>query len=138
MGAGRGNRISVQRVCRFLAVLAALVVVDGPMLIGQGWAWITMIHDRAPEMGLQDAVEDTLSGDHPCPMCLALAEERRKDDEEAPIAETRLLAKFAPVVGGELQAPAVRARTICSWETPVRQHGSSRWDDVPRPPPRMG
>ncbi len=60
------------------------------------------------------------------------------DDGETPIAETRLLAKFAPVVGGELQAPAGRARTICSWETPVRQQGSSRWDDVPQPPPRMG
>lgn len=125
-------------VCRLLALLAAFVVVDGPMVIGQSWAWVTMVCDRTPAMGFTEAVADTMSGENPCPMCLALAEERQKEREEAPIRETRPLAKFAPVVGGAIPHRTGGARSACTWESPDRSHPLLRWDDVPLPPPRVG
>ena len=108
------------------------------MVIGQSWAWVTMVYDRAPAMGIGDAVADTLSGENPCPMCLALAEERQKEREEAPINETRPLAKFAPVVGTAMSHRSLGSRTISTWETPVRSWAPPGWDDVPPPPLRVG
>ena len=88
-------------------------------------------------MGFTEAVADTLSGENPCPMCLALAEERQKEREEAPIAETRPLAKFAPVVGAAIPHRTGGARPASRWETTVRSAAMVRWDDVPLPPPRV-
>lgn len=133
-----GHQDAVHRVARILTLLAALVVVDGQMVIGQSWAWLTMVHDRAPEMGFAEAVADTLSGDHPCERCLSLKEGRNKDKEEAPINETRPLAKFAPVVGGSTMPPEYLAQVLTGWEAMPDAGALMRSDDVPSPPPRLG
>ncbi len=133
-----GHQDAVHRVARILTLLAALVVVDGQMVIGQSWAWLTMVHDRAPEMGFAEAVADTLSGDHPCERCLSLKEGRKKEKEEAPINETRPLAKFAPVVGGSMMEAAYTSQTPGAWESFRRNRALIRSDDVPSPPPRLG
>ncbi len=60
---------------RILCLLAALYTVNAHLYLGQGIAWVTMIQDRAPKLGLTEAVADILSGAHPCDRCLAVAAE---------------------------------------------------------------
>ncbi len=43
-----------------------------------------MITDRAPALGLSEAVSNTFSGDHPCDICKALAEVTEQEKEQAP------------------------------------------------------
>ena len=121
---------------RLLCLLAALCAVNAHLFVGQGLAWVTMIHDRAPDLGFQEAVADTFSGENPCPRCCAIAEEREKQEEEAPIPETRAVAKFAPVVHGEVQSRLHPNRTA---ELPGLEPGrlASQFSGDPKsPPPR--
>ena len=68
-----------------VAVLLALFSLSGmDRALVQAYAWGTMIHDRAPEMGLDSAINDTFSGDHPCEVCLAVLEETHKQQQPAP------------------------------------------------------
>ena len=61
-----------------------------------------MLHDRAPERGIVEAVDSTFSGDEPCPMCQAVQEEKQQQREEAPIPETESSFKLIPVKSGEV------------------------------------
>ena len=71
-----------------VAVLLALFSLSGmdraPV---QAYAWGTMIHDRAPEMGLDEAIDNTFSCDHPCEVCLAVQKETQKRQQPAPSPE---------------------------------------------------
>ena len=123
---------------RLLCLLAALAVIEGPYLAVQGYAWLTMIQDRTPELGFEAAVADTLSGDHPCEKCLALEDERERKSEKAPISETRLLSQLAPShFGGRPLAlfPPSRTQQWC----PRAESWRDLWQaDVPCLPPWLG
>ena len=128
----------MRTLARLLCLLVAIMVVDGHLLIGQSVAWFKMIHDRAPAMGLQEAVADTLSGDSPCEICLAIEDERERQRKEFPVKENSPSAKTVPLpcFGKRLTLyppPAARpvhprsAPRLASWQT-----------DVPSPPPWLG
>ncbi|MCS5538467.1 MAG: hypothetical protein NZ804_00630 [Roseibacillus sp.] len=74
-------------LARPLCFLAALVVIEGHLLVGQSVAWFTMIHERTPVLGLQQSIANTFSGAHPCDICTALQNESRKQKEDAPTPE---------------------------------------------------
>ena len=84
-----------------LCILAALAVVDAHMMLVQGWAWGTMLQDRAPERGMSGALDSTFSGAEPCPMCCAVQEERHEEQEEAPVPEANPTVKWIPAVVAE-------------------------------------
>jgi|GEM_PF-3294109 len=66
-------------------VILSLISLSGmDQMLVQGYAWVTMFHDRAPEMGVSEALTDTFSGNHPCEVCLALAETTEEEHEDAP------------------------------------------------------
>ncbi|NNC89268.1 MAG: hypothetical protein HKN82_12480 [Akkermansiaceae bacterium] len=123
---------------RILFALAALCLVDGHLFVGQSVAWLTMIGDRAPQMGFTAAVADSLSGESPCDVCRAIRDERQEKRQEAPLPDSRPELKFAPVVFSERVAvpdappasgpPAAAVPAIWrSWAA-----------EVPTPPPRLG
>jgi len=123
-------------LARPLCFLTALVVIEGHLLIGQSVAWFTMIHERTPGLGLQQSIANTFSGTHPCDICTALQNERRKQKEDAPMPEADPLVKVIAVLfnGNRIAVfpPAHPGTTL-----PYSEPGSTLWqDDVPRPPPR--
>ena len=86
----------IRRVGKCLCLLAALAVMDAHLLFIQGWAWSTMIQDRAAERGVSGAFESTFSGAEPCPMCCAVQEERHDEQEEVPVRDAKPMVKWIP------------------------------------------
>ena len=85
---------ALARLCCFLAALAA---IEGPLLLSQSIAWLTMVQDRAPVMGFSNSVADTFSGRSPCEICQAVREERERRQEEIPAREADPLGKLVLV-----------------------------------------
>ncbi|HJM62215.1 MAG: hypothetical protein QF405_11455 [Roseibacillus sp.] len=123
-------------LARPLCFLAALVVIEGHLLIGQSVAWFTMIHERTPVLGLQQSIANTFSGAHPCNICTALQNESRKQKEDAPTPEAGPLVKVIAVLFNGRRI-AVFPPTHPGRNLSCSESGSTLWqDDVPRPPPR--
>lgn len=56
--------------------------MDAHLGMMQVWAWATMLSDRIPEQGIEQALDTTFSGDHPCEKCNVIAEFKEKEAEE--------------------------------------------------------
>lgn len=124
----------LQLLARLLLLLAAVVVVEGHLMIGQSVAWLTMITDRAPTHGLQDSIETTFSGKNPCEICYLLQTERSRHREHSSIPEATTMAKMIPlrVSAASLLFPPARFPHTLPLSTSVK----SQWQgDIPHPPP---
>ncbi len=72
-----------------LALVLALIALGGlDRAAVQGYAWMTMISDRTSEMGFEEALNDTFSGEHPCEICEAMAAADQKEQEENPLRQS--------------------------------------------------
>lgn len=121
---------------KFLCVLAVFAVADTHLALVQGWAWGTMLHERAPGRGVAKAVESTFSGAEPCPMCCAVQQERNEEQEEAPVPESGPAGKWIPVsAGGGVALYPPRAR-FCAWQPELRLPWVARKYRPAVPPPR--
>ena len=119
-----------------LCLIAALGVIDGHLMVGQTWAWMSMMSERAPEQGLVGALDSTFSGDSPCSMCCAIQEQRQDMEQDAPIPEAKPTAKFPPAMysqGLQLTPPAA-AYLLRIGDADILVTGRS--DEPPLPPPR--
>lgn len=67
---------------KFLCVLTAVGVLNVHLALFQCYAWVTMLHDRIPEQGIELAISSTFDGEHPCEKCKAIAEQRVSDGEQ--------------------------------------------------------
>ncbi len=70
----------------FILALFSLSGLDQAFV--QAYAWGTMLRDRAPEVGLSEALDTTFSGDHPCEVCQAIAEASHHQNDKAPIEQS--------------------------------------------------
>lgn len=82
-----------------LCIIAIIGVVEGHLMLAQSWAWMSMMFERAPEMGVAEAMNSIFSGSAPCSMCCAIAEQQQEQEKETPVPESRTLAKYIPVTG---------------------------------------
>ncbi|MBT7960145.1 MAG: hypothetical protein HN759_12525 [Akkermansiaceae bacterium] len=82
---------------KFLCLVTVIAVTDAHLVFTQGWAWSTMLQDRAPERGMVEAIESTFNGAEPCPMCCAVQQERQEEQEEAPVPESNPTTKWIPI-----------------------------------------
>jgi hypothetical protein len=120
-----------------LLSLVVIHVLDGHLFLGQCVAWLTMVGDRAPSMGLQEAVKETFSGEHPCEICIAVQSERRKEREEAPLPQARMKWTYAPVVStASVTLPAATASPQRFPFPGTSPPPASLSPDLPTPPPR--
>ena len=98
------SQAMLQKLGRLSGILTIIALLDGHALMFQCYAWATMLYDRVPDQGVEQAVGSTFSGDAPCPKCLAIkaAQEKEQEDENkvpAPIVpESSTMAKFIPNV----------------------------------------
>ena len=64
-----------------LAWVAICFVIGGHWAVLQGIAWSRMVVDYTTHAhSLVTGVERTFSGNHPCPMCCKIADERQKQE----------------------------------------------------------
>ena len=72
-----------------LTLLLALFSLSGmDRAFVQGYAWFTMVQDRSAEMGVEAAIQDTLSGEHPCEICEAIEENSYRSPGDSPLRES--------------------------------------------------
>ena len=123
----------LQLLARLLLLLAAVVVVEGHLMIEQSVAWLR-IKDRTPSHGLQESIETTFSGKNPCEICYLLQIERSRHREHTSIPEATTMAKMIPlrVSAASLLFPPARFPHTLPLSTSVK----SQWQgDIPHPPP---
>lgn len=65
-----------------LCLVAALHLVGGHWGVMQMVAWASMVTDYSKERGLLQGVKDTFDGEHPCPMCRQIAENKEKEEQQ--------------------------------------------------------
>ena len=118
-----------------IALVCLFLVMGGPIISLQSYAWVKMIWERSETMGWAQAALDVASGEHPCDLCRVVESERERDAEhEGPLSIED--TKRAPVVLAEvLVMPPLKVRGA------TRFFGSAVWlwgrDELPEvPPPR--
>jgi hypothetical protein len=86
--------------------LALFLVAGGHWAVLQGVAWTNMVHDFSKTGTLCEAVNKTLDGHHPCPLCKKITQSKACE-ESLPMA-TKLTKKaevFLSLSGCELPLP---------------------------------
>ena len=64
--------------------VALFLIAGGHWAMLQSVAWATMVHDYSRTASLSQAVENTLDGYHPCPLCKKITS-ARASEEKAPL-----------------------------------------------------
>lgn len=78
-----------------LMSLLALRLLGGDLAMLQVVAWTGMIINRTADRGVTAAVQSTLDGDEPCPLCLAIKAARDAGQEKPqPLNPDSLLSKL--------------------------------------------
>ena len=89
----------------FLVLVAFIFSSGGEWSLLQCVAWANMVREYSQDAPLSEAVQMTFSGEHPCPMCKAIAEEKKQDNGKAlallkrdkPLASSAFVMRTADV-----------------------------------------
>ena len=125
---------------RFTIVLMLLSISGIDRMIVQTYAWTNMIRDRAPTIGWQNAVNDTLSGDHPCEICLAIAKAAQESaSEESPEPSSQkdpLLKRYFANTTSTIPPAFLEPSKQHTFQLEVNKLRSIKLE-LPTPPPRQ-
>lgn len=80
----------------------------------QGVAWTGMFLANLNKGTVTEAVEKTFDGEHPCPLCLAVKEGQKKDNDDSKPLAAKSVKKFEAVLVTEtrLVAPPAEIRSF--------------------------
>jgi hypothetical protein len=99
----------------------------------QGVAWVTMLVDHSRESSLVEAVSKTFDGQHPCPLCLAVADGQDEEREQKD-SLIDLSAKWVAALVSETQAAKITSTDLSYF--PLTASQQSVYPLQPSPPPR--
>ena len=121
-----------------LALLLALFSLSGmDRAFVQGYAWFTMIQDRSTEMGVEAAIQETLSGENPCQICEAILENSNRSAGDSPLRESceNFVKLYSPwLATNSLKAtPPNGTGQLIPLAVPDKR---SIYIELPTPPPR--
>ena len=83
------------RFGKFLLVLALVFSTGAHWAALQTVAWTTMLADNLRHDSIADAVSKTFDGEHPCPLCRAIAAAKKAEKKSAAISSA-LKMEFPP------------------------------------------
>jgi hypothetical protein len=136
MGGGLVNHALVRlHAFRVLAVICALHVSGTHWLALQTVAWTGMLVARTQQSSVEEAVRTTFDGDHPCPLCQAVEEGRRQQQEKETIPVLEQLAKLSFLKPQPIHLPEPTMAGILY--PGVMELGMLRGEAPPTPPPRL-
>ncbi len=138
----RLDRLSAvpRRFIQTVTIVALTFSLGGHWHVLQVAAWMKMIHQAAPEIGLAEAVAATLGGENPCRLCNGIrAAKSPKSGDEAPIPRRWDVKKLDSLVAGAQIGlkPRSDGRRLAISRFRLRIP-DSLVREVPFPPPKAG
>jgi hypothetical protein len=126
----------MRRSIALFCLLAAWLCASGAVLDGvQVYAWGRMFMGYARQMPVNQAAAETMDGNKPCSLCLALRRAREQEQHEQPaVALDRDVVKL--VLIADEPATLVFARECEPWPPVVAVRPPSRARTVLLTPPR--
>ena len=99
-----------------------------------------MLHDYTQRTGsIAAAVEQTFDGQHPCALCEKIQLAKAKEHKDAPTAPAKQDdAKAKALIADSVPCPFVPKAEQIFFPPAVSDHGPSRSEQPPTPPPRRG
>jgi hypothetical protein len=84
------------RIGKICLVLSLVAMLGAHWALLQTVAWTTMLADNLQSSSFHDAVTMTFDGQHPCPICKAIAAGKKAENKSEAVAPT-LKLEFPPV-----------------------------------------
>jgi len=113
-------------------LFAFLLNCGGHWYVLQGVAWVNMIRDYSQMVPLPQAVAMTFSGQYPCPICKAIAEEKKAENAKF-CSFSKEVKKISTALSVRLIEPEARPVTYFDRVSEPR----FRNDSPTTPPPRF-
>ena len=122
----------IQRIGNLLLIVALLAATGGHWALLQSVAWTSMLAEHMQAESFSQAMEQTFDGQHPCPLCRAIAAAKKSEKKtEFPVSAQKI--EFPPLAPGlVLQAP-IAFRLLAIADT----FADSPVQTPPTPPPRF-
>ncbi len=86
------------RLGKVFVVFALVATISAHWALLQSVAWTTMLANNLQSRSLPDAIAMTFDGQHPCPLCQAIAAAKKTEQKNQPSFEKQKL-EFPPVEG---------------------------------------
>lgn len=118
--------------CGKLLVVAALVLTTGAHWAAlQTVAWTTMLAGNLRSHSVSEAVAQTFDGEHPCPLCRAIAAGKKSEKKSEAVASA-LKLEYLPVMQGAFLYPPLHFEMVPAADF----FAASLSQKPPVPPPR--
>jgi hypothetical protein len=136
------NPTSLHRIAhQLLALLCALHLCGGKYALMQSLAWAGMAVNYSADSGIVDGLKKTFDGEHPCPLCQAIAKAKQQDadkqdkEPQAPAKDPKF-GKEVFVVA-DFAVLSTPGRLLTEGKISMRPRGAGILPDGPSgPPPR--
>ena len=116
----------------FFGALALLQILGGHWALLQTSAWVGMIVQYSQQSGLKAGITQTFDGEHPCSVCKAIQDSKKREQKKTPVLQTELKKDYlAPWNRFQLHQGWVEVKYPRSGE----QHESVAFEPAV-PPPR--
>ena len=99
------------RLGKFLVIAALVLTTGGHWAALQTVAWTTMLANNLRTQSLAGAVSDTFDGQHPCPLCKAIAKGKKSEKKSAAVSPT-LKMEFLPATGRVVLNPPAKHEVL--------------------------
>ncbi len=86
----------MRRLTHLVVLVAFIFSCGGQWAVFQALAWGNMIHEYSQMVPLTQAVKMTFSGEYPCKICKALADQKTSDQQKA-LSQEKFDKKFVPL-----------------------------------------
>jgi len=86
----------IVRIGKFLVIATLVATTGAHWALLQSVAWTTMLADNLHTNSFHDAVTMTFDGRHPCPICQAIAAEKKSEKKSEAVSPAPKL-EFPPV-----------------------------------------
>jgi len=119
------------RFGKCLVVLTLVLTTGAHWAALQTVAWTTMLANNLRSDTLTTAVSKTFDGEHPCPLCKAIAAGKKTEKKSEAVAPVMKL-EFPPVAAAVLLFPPAQFKLL----PPQTFFANSSFSKPPVPPPR--
>jgi hypothetical protein len=119
------------RIGNIFLVLALVVTLGAHWALLQTVAWTTMLANNLQSGSLHDAVTKTFDGEHPCPLCRAIAAAKKSEKKSEAVSST-LKLEFPPVAAN---FTFISQEPISAFSL-AKLFAASSFQKPPLPPPR--
>lgn len=119
------------RIGKIFVIVTLVVTTGAHWALLQSVAWTTMLADNLRTQSVAEAVAETFDGDHPCPLCKAIAA-GKKSEHKTEITTSAQKLEYPPMSG---QAVLIAPRLFKVF-SPVNTFAESLPQKPLLPPPR--